>query len=138
MVIHGALLIDSLWYSCNVSLDGSFPILLTPLVQQLSSAAPRDIPPELEDELFSRNKYFFGDGFEDIKNALVIVVGLGGVGSHAAHMLVSQGGGPSICCCLQVPLCCTVYETSPRKHEHERGPRYRHLIQGGRCFHAQY
>lgn len=49
----------------------------------------RDIPPELEDELFSRNRFFFEEGFEDIRNALVIVVGLGGVGSHAAHMLVS-------------------------------------------------
>lgn len=92
VVIHSAPLIDSLWYGCNVFLDDSSRIPLIPLMQQSSSAAPRDIPPELEDELFSRNRYFFGDGFEGIRNALVIVVGLGGVGSHAAHMLVSRGG----------------------------------------------
>eukprot|EP00904_Undaria_pinnatifida_P007541 jgi/Undpi1/3917/HiC_scaffold_16.g07285.m1 len=51
----------------------------------------RDIPPELEDELFSRNRFFFQEGFENIRDALVIVVGLGGVGSHAAHMLVRSG-----------------------------------------------
>lgn len=50
---------------------------------------PRGIPPELEEELFSRNRFFFEEGFEAIRDALVIVVGLGGVGSHAAHMLVS-------------------------------------------------
>lgn len=54
-----------------------------------ASAAPREIPPELEEELFSRNRFFFEEGFEAIRGALVIVVGLGGVGSHAAHMLVS-------------------------------------------------
>ena len=57
--------------------------------QKSSPSPPRDIPPELEDELFSRNRFFFEDGFEGIRSALVIVVGLGGVGSHAAHMLVS-------------------------------------------------
>lgn len=50
---------------------------------------PGEIPPELEEELFSRNRFFFEEGFEAIRDALVIVVGLGGVGSHAAHMLVS-------------------------------------------------
>lgn len=54
-----------------------------------ASSLHRDIPPELEDELFSRNRFFFQEGFQNIRDALVIVVGLGGVGSHAAHMLVS-------------------------------------------------
>ncbi|CAN0305393.1 unnamed protein product, partial [Ectocarpus sp. 4 AP-2014] len=49
------------------------------------------IPPELEEELFSRNRFFFEEGFDAIRGALVIVVGLGGVGSHAAHMLVRSG-----------------------------------------------
>lgn len=55
---------------------------------QAPATVPREIPPELEQELFSRNRYFFEDGFDCIKDAFVIVVGLGGVGSHAAHMLV--------------------------------------------------
>ncbi|CAM9575002.1 unnamed protein product, partial [Laminaria digitata] len=56
-----------------------------------ASPLHRDIPPELEEELFSRNRFFFQEGFENIRDALVIVVGLGGVGSHAAHMLVRSG-----------------------------------------------
>ncbi|CAN0387191.1 unnamed protein product, partial [Hapterophycus canaliculatus] len=54
-------------------------------------AVPCEIPPELEEELFSRNRFFFEDGFDDIRESLVIVVGLGGVGSHAAHMLARSG-----------------------------------------------
>lgn len=54
-----------------------------------ATATPAEIPPELEEELFSRNRFFFEQGFDAIRDALVIVVGLGGVGSHAAHMLVS-------------------------------------------------
>eukprot|EP00752_Nemacystus_decipiens_P012240 g10849.t1 len=56
-----------------------------------ASAVPREIPPELEEELFSRNRFFFEEGFGAIRDALVIVVGLGGVGSHAAHMLARSG-----------------------------------------------
>ena len=43
-------------------------------------------------EQLSRNRQFFGDKGQDlIENAFVIVVGLGGVGSHAAHMLARAG-----------------------------------------------
>ena len=43
-------------------------------------------------EQLSRNRQFFGnDGQDNIENAFVIVVGLGGVGSHAAHMLARAG-----------------------------------------------
>lgn len=71
------------------SLRSHPPLSLYYVVMPQGSPLHRDIPPELEDELFSRNRFFFEEGFEDIRNALVIVVGLGGVGSHAAHMLVS-------------------------------------------------
>eukprot|EP00903_Cladosiphon_okamuranus_P013344 g12437.t1 len=54
-------------------------------------AVPHEFPPELEEELFSRNRFFFEEGFDAIRDALVIVVGLGGVGSHAAHMLARSG-----------------------------------------------
>jgi tRNA A37 threonylcarbamoyladenosine dehydratase len=43
-------------------------------------------------EQLSRIHSFFGEkGFQNIRNAFVIVVGLGGVGSHAAHMLARSG-----------------------------------------------
>ncbi|CBJ33328.1 conserved unknown protein [Ectocarpus siliculosus] len=58
---------------------------------EATPTVPREIPPELEEELFSRNRFFFKEGFDAIRGALVIVVGLGGVGSHAAHMLVRSG-----------------------------------------------
>ena len=47
---------------------------------------------ELMEEQLSRIESFFGEKpFQNIKDAFVIVVGLGGVGSHAAHMLARSG-----------------------------------------------
>lgn len=55
-----------------------------------SEAAER----ELNAEQLSRIHAFFGEkGFKDIADAFVVVVGLGGVGSHAAHMLARSGVG---------------------------------------------
>ena len=55
----------------------------------------RDIhiyPQEFRDEIYSRIVTFFGDeNFIKVSNAFVIIVGLGGVGSHAANMLVRSG-----------------------------------------------
>ncbi|OQR94368.1 ubiquitin-activating enzyme (E1) [Achlya hypogyna] len=59
----------------------------------------RSLPPsategsqDLNNEQFSRICSFFGeDGFAKIQDAFVIVIGLGGVGSHAAHMLARSG-----------------------------------------------
>jgi tRNA A37 threonylcarbamoyladenosine dehydratase len=49
---------------------------------------------ELMAEQLSRNTLFFGEaGQKKIGEAFVIVVGLGGVGSHAAHMLARAGIG---------------------------------------------
>lgn len=43
---------------------------------------------------FARNIAFFGeDGQKQIENAHIAIVGLGGVGSHAAHMLARSGVG---------------------------------------------
>ncbi|KAF1794791.1 Nitrophenylphosphatase-like domain [Phytophthora cactorum] len=49
---------------------------------------------ELLEEQLSRISAFFGpEGFAKVKDAFVVVVGLGGVGSHAAHMLARSGVG---------------------------------------------
>lgn len=46
----------------------------------------------IQDEMYSRIHSFFGDAsFTMIQSSCVIVVGLGGVGSHAAMMLVRSG-----------------------------------------------
>lgn len=46
----------------------------------------------IQEEMYSRIHSFFGDeSFAMIQNSCVIVVGLGGVGSHAAMMLVRSG-----------------------------------------------
>jgi len=43
-------------------------------------------------EQLSRNAIFLGEeGMERLKDKLVIIVGCGGVGSHAAHMLLRSG-----------------------------------------------
>ncbi|KAJ3261363.1 hypothetical protein HK103_005971 [Boothiomyces macroporosus] len=47
---------------------------------------------ELMDEQLSRNIAFLGkEGVDKVRKSFVIVVGLGGVGSHAAHLLVRSG-----------------------------------------------
>eukprot|EP00617_Octactis_speculum_P027511 CAMPEP_0185771888 /NCGR_PEP_ID=MMETSP1174-20130828/65731_1 /TAXON_ID=35687 /ORGANISM="Dictyocha speculum, Strain CCMP1381" /LENGTH=435 /DNA_ID=CAMNT_0028457899 /DNA_START=8 /DNA_END=1315 /DNA_ORIENTATION=+ len=52
----------------------------------------QDLPLDIEDEVLSRNESFFGaDGLGAVKSSFVIVVGSGGVGSHAAAMLARSG-----------------------------------------------
>ena len=54
--------------------------------------APPPLSPELRAEQLSRNSLFFGTaGMSRIMSSTVIVVGLGGVGSHCAHMLARSG-----------------------------------------------
>ena len=49
---------------------------------------------EFKAELFSRVETFFGEaGFANVSACHVVVVGIGGVGSHAASMLVRSGIG---------------------------------------------
>lgn len=48
--------------------------------------------PKIKEELTTRVKSFFGqDKFAELEKKFVVVVGLGGVGSHAANMLVRSG-----------------------------------------------
>ena len=59
-----------------------------------SSQARASLPPEIRDEQLSRNALYFGEeGMGDISSARVAVIGLGGVGSHCAHMLARSGVG---------------------------------------------
>ena len=59
-----------------------------------TTTAPASLPAELETELWSRNSAFFGEaGHAKVRGATVAVIGLGGVGSHAAHMLARSGVG---------------------------------------------
>ena len=53
-----------------------------------NSTTPVNLPPEIRDEQLSRHTLYFGkDGMETLKNASIVVVGVGGVGSHIAHMV---------------------------------------------------
>ena len=57
-----------------------------------SPITPSTLPPSLEHELFARVLSLFGEAsFPPIQQAFIVVVGLGGVGSHAAQMLVRSG-----------------------------------------------
>ena len=51
------------------------------------------LPDEIREEMLSRNSLYFEStkGMEDITNSSVMIVGLGGVGSHTAHMLARAG-----------------------------------------------
>jgi len=58
----------------------------------VSSFARSEETEELLREQFSRNEQFFGkEAQKKLEDSFVVVVGLGGVGSHAAHMLVRSG-----------------------------------------------
>lgn len=51
-----------------------------------------DSPSEIKNELFSRVRSFFGEEeYKNLQKRFVVVIGLGGVGSHAANMLVRSG-----------------------------------------------
>ncbi|EED91436.1 hypothetical protein THAPSDRAFT_262699 [Thalassiosira pseudonana CCMP1335] len=58
------------------------------------------LPSEIRSEMLSRNSLYFSSptdapgtnhGMERITNSIVLIVGLGGVGSHTAHMLARSG-----------------------------------------------
>lgn len=46
----------------------------------------------LQEEQFKRNIQFLGEeNFAKLKNSRIVIVGLGGTGSHAAHLLARSG-----------------------------------------------
>ncbi|KAG7338149.1 UBA/THIF-type NAD/FAD binding protein [Nitzschia inconspicua] len=57
-----------------------------------SACLPTNVPTELRNEQLSRHTLYFGeDGMKSLQNAKVCIVGVGGVGSHAACMLARGG-----------------------------------------------
>ena len=53
-----------------------------------SNKKTKEIPPEIREEQLSRHTLYFGqDGMEKLKKSSIAVVGVGGVGSHVAHMV---------------------------------------------------
>lgn len=61
---------------------------------RLAHRATDKLDASILDEQLSRNKLYFGeDGQQALQDALVVVVGLGGVGSHAANMMLRAGVG---------------------------------------------
>lgn len=63
---------------------------ITTACRRAAKAIGRD-DPDLIAEQLSRNTLFLGDeGQRALRGSFVVVVGLGGVGSHAAHMLARE------------------------------------------------
>lgn len=60
----------------------------------LKKSVMQQLPKEIRSEQLSRNALYFGEkGMRNIESASVLVVGVGGVGSHTAHMLARAGIG---------------------------------------------
>jgi tRNA A37 threonylcarbamoyladenosine dehydratase len=101
-LITGSI-VASMLLSFRKSPDGSTDTSRAPL-QSSESKKPssgKQLPDEIREEMLSRNSLYFanpdsdgGDqptGMARIQSSSVLVVGLGGVGSHTAHMLARAG-----------------------------------------------
>ena len=104
-IITGSIIASTLWsIRGNKSSDAS-PSNETSRAS-LRNEAPnksngRHLPQEIRSEMLSRNALYFSNpnsdssseltGMARIESSSVLVVGLGGVGSHAAHMLARAG-----------------------------------------------
>lgn len=81
------------------SQDNDDPQVSTQQQNSISNSNPQtqNLPDEIRSEMLSRNSLYFqspsggSEGMECITNASVLIVGLGGVGSHTAHMLARAG-----------------------------------------------
>ena len=72
--------------------DNKQPIVVDDEGTSSSSMGGVESPMEIKNELFSRVRSFFGEEeYKNLQKRFVVVIGLGGVGSHAANMLVRSG-----------------------------------------------
>jgi hypothetical protein len=77
------------------------------------------LPSDIRQEQLSRHTLYFGqEGMLRLKNASIVVVGVGGVGSHVAHMVRSDPTYPKVCHLVRWPSlahslshCCTIART---------------------------
>jgi tRNA A37 threonylcarbamoyladenosine dehydratase len=77
----------------NSNPDSESDLVLEPL-HLVSKEQEQDMKEALMKEQLARNIAFLGkDGVDRVQNSFVIIVGLGGVGSHAANMLLRSGVG---------------------------------------------
>ncbi len=80
--------------ACTVEREGADGAVLAQAPVPTTAGGSTGEDPGLMAEQLSRNKLFFGErGQARVSGAFVVVVGLGGVGSHAAHMLARAGVG---------------------------------------------
>lgn len=85
-LVGGAVSALVTWCSLNYWKSSQF--------EKLRNSEITEYPADIKEELTSRVKSFFGDhGQKKLSESFVIVVGLGGVGSHCANMLVRSGVG---------------------------------------------
>ena len=71
---------------------GGLAVKLSKTTSKVSGKKRRDLPETLIREQLARNTSFWGKKKQDmIEGGFVVIVGVGGVGSHAAHMLVRSG-----------------------------------------------
>ena len=91
--IGGAVTALTIYIAYNTRKDEQKKGDISKSISALSkNSTPIEYPAEIKDELFSRVRAFFGETeYANLEHSFVIVVGLGGVGSHAANMLVRSG-----------------------------------------------
>eukprot|EP00598_Pedospumella_elongata_P014016 CAMPEP_0185013890 /NCGR_PEP_ID=MMETSP1098-20130426/99036_1 /TAXON_ID=89044 /ORGANISM="Spumella elongata, Strain CCAP 955/1" /LENGTH=503 /DNA_ID=CAMNT_0027542963 /DNA_START=406 /DNA_END=1917 /DNA_ORIENTATION=- len=91
-IIAGALLLNSLQSSNESEVPQKIVATSTDPIKEPQESI--QYPEEIRHEIHSRVKTFFSeDGFQKLQDSFVVVVGLGGVGSHCANMLVRSGVG---------------------------------------------
>lgn len=91
-VMSGNLYISSVGFSVAVTVGSLLVWRSMRQNRSLKLDLSSELPDEISKELYSRVRTYFGDdGFAALQGASVVVVGLGGVGSHAANMLARSG-----------------------------------------------
>jgi ThiF family len=89
-----AALLAACWHMQSVSTQRRQSSCASPRTPAQPEAGHHDLKDTIVQEHLARNVQFFGEqAMADIMSSYVVVVGLGGVGSHAAHHLLRSGVG---------------------------------------------